>query len=241
MAYLSPRHAVCLVMIVAGIVSGPWRASAQQQRPGDVPTFTKDVAPILQRSCQNCHRPGSIGPMSLLTYEDARPWARSIKNARVAAPDAAVARRPRRRHDSQVQGRSVAAPTTRSRRSSRGSTAARRGAIPPTCRRRSSSTTPTAGTSASPISSSRCRSKQPSLPPAPDWWANLHRRRRSDRRPLHQGGRSQAGARGGRARRAPRGDASLVVAATINPMPAARWSSTRSARTATSSRMAPAS
>jgi hypothetical protein len=43
------------------------------------PTFTKDVAPILQRSCQRCHRPGSIAPMSLLTYDDARPWARSIK------------------------------------------------------------------------------------------------------------------------------------------------------------------
>jgi hypothetical protein len=42
-------------------------------------TFTKDVAPIFQKSCQNCHRPGSIAPMSLLTYEDARPWARSIK------------------------------------------------------------------------------------------------------------------------------------------------------------------
>ncbi len=42
-------------------------------------TFTKDVAPILQRSCQNCHRPGSNAPMSLITYEDARPYARSIK------------------------------------------------------------------------------------------------------------------------------------------------------------------
>jgi len=42
-------------------------------------TFTKDVAPILQKNCQACHRPGSIAPMSLLTYEDARPWARSIK------------------------------------------------------------------------------------------------------------------------------------------------------------------
>jgi len=42
-------------------------------------TFSKDVAPILQRACQNCHRPGSIAPMSLLTYNDARPWARSIK------------------------------------------------------------------------------------------------------------------------------------------------------------------
>src|SRR5207249_117434 len=42
-------------------------------------TFTKDVAPILQRSCQVCHRPGAIAPMSLLTYEDARPWARAIR------------------------------------------------------------------------------------------------------------------------------------------------------------------
>ncbi len=42
-------------------------------------TFTKDIAPILQRTCHNCHRPGNIGPMSLLTYQDARPWARSIR------------------------------------------------------------------------------------------------------------------------------------------------------------------
>jgi mono/diheme cytochrome c family protein len=43
-------------------------------------TFAKDVAPIFQKSCQSCHRPGQIAPMSLLTYEDARPWARSIRN-----------------------------------------------------------------------------------------------------------------------------------------------------------------
>jgi hypothetical protein len=43
------------------------------------PTFTKDVLPILQKSCQECHRPGTMAPMSLLTYEEARPWARSIK------------------------------------------------------------------------------------------------------------------------------------------------------------------
>jgi hypothetical protein len=47
-------------------------------------TFAKDVAPILQEKCQSCHRPDSIAPMSLLTYEQARPWARAIK-ARVAA------------------------------------------------------------------------------------------------------------------------------------------------------------
>jgi hypothetical protein len=42
-------------------------------------TFAKHIAPILQRSCQNCHRPDSVAPMSLLTYEDARPWAKSMK------------------------------------------------------------------------------------------------------------------------------------------------------------------
>src|SRR5579872_6772215 len=42
-------------------------------------TFTKDVAPILQKKCQECHQPGSIAPMSLISYQDTRPWARSIK------------------------------------------------------------------------------------------------------------------------------------------------------------------
>jgi hypothetical protein len=43
------------------------------------PTFTKDVAPIFQQKCEACHRPESIAPMSLRTYQEARPWARSIK------------------------------------------------------------------------------------------------------------------------------------------------------------------
>ena len=42
------------------------------------PTFHRDVVPILQRSCQNCHRAGAGAPMSLVTYADTRPWARSI-------------------------------------------------------------------------------------------------------------------------------------------------------------------
>jgi hypothetical protein len=42
-------------------------------------TFTKDVAPILYKSCVECHRPTMFAPMSLMTFEDARPWARSIK------------------------------------------------------------------------------------------------------------------------------------------------------------------
>src|SRR5688572_29085655 len=44
------------------------------------PTFSKDVAPILQAKCQSCHEPGSIAPMPLITYQDARPWARSIRD-----------------------------------------------------------------------------------------------------------------------------------------------------------------
>ncbi len=56
-------------------------ASAQAPRPAARRglTFSKDVAPIFQRACQNCHRPGSIAPMSLLSYRDARPWAKSIQ------------------------------------------------------------------------------------------------------------------------------------------------------------------
>jgi hypothetical protein len=65
---------------IAGVVS-PLAVKAEQQAAPAAPevTFTKDIAPILQRSCQNCHRPGQVAPMSLLTYEDARPWARSMK------------------------------------------------------------------------------------------------------------------------------------------------------------------
>src|SRR5712691_8032221 len=45
------------------------------------PTFNKDIAPILYQNCQMCHRPGEVAPFSLLTYRDARPYARAIKNA----------------------------------------------------------------------------------------------------------------------------------------------------------------
>jgi mono/diheme cytochrome c family protein len=55
-------------------------APALAQTPAKAPvTFAKDIAPILQRSCQQCHRPDSVAPMSLLTYEEVRPYARAIK------------------------------------------------------------------------------------------------------------------------------------------------------------------
>jgi len=62
------------------VVSLP--AADNPARPTSVPanpTFAKDVLPIFQRSCQECHRPDQMAPFSLLTYDDARPWARSIK------------------------------------------------------------------------------------------------------------------------------------------------------------------
>jgi hypothetical protein len=70
-----------ILLGLAGVIAITSAAAAQTAKPASTSpvTFTKDVAPILQRSCQKCHRPGSIAPMSLLTYQDARPWARSIK------------------------------------------------------------------------------------------------------------------------------------------------------------------
>jgi hypothetical protein len=56
---------------------------ALQAQASATPTFSKDVAPILYKNCTNCHRPGEIGPMALITYKDARPWAKSI-STRVA-------------------------------------------------------------------------------------------------------------------------------------------------------------
>jgi hypothetical protein len=62
---------------------------AQTTSQSDV-TFTKDIAPILQRSCQQCHNPDGGAPMSLLTYEDVRPWARAMKARTAVGPHAGV-------------------------------------------------------------------------------------------------------------------------------------------------------
>ena len=61
------------VLMLAGDV-------AAQTAVPEEPTFAHDVAPILYKSCINCHRPGEIAPMSLINYQEVRPWARSIKN-----------------------------------------------------------------------------------------------------------------------------------------------------------------
>jgi len=55
--------------------------SAYAQPAGQRVTFTKDIAPIFQQKCESCHRDNSIAPMSLVSYKEARPWAKSLKKA----------------------------------------------------------------------------------------------------------------------------------------------------------------
>jgi hypothetical protein len=70
------RLGAAAVVLVAAALSSPGLSRPTQA--ADV-TFNRDVLPILQKNCQSCHRPGEVAPMSLLTYRDARPWARAMK------------------------------------------------------------------------------------------------------------------------------------------------------------------
>ena len=80
------------LLVGFGLVA-PQPAQAQPNKKivyeGEV-TFHKDIVPILQRSCQQCHQPDSVAPMSLITYADVRPWARAIKNRTGMGPVAGV-------------------------------------------------------------------------------------------------------------------------------------------------------
>jgi mono/diheme cytochrome c family protein len=63
----------CLALALAGIS----RSSASDEKTA--PTFSKEIAPIFYKNCAECHRPGEIAPMSLLTYKEVRPWAKAIR------------------------------------------------------------------------------------------------------------------------------------------------------------------
>ncbi len=71
------------IVLLLGTLGRSATAVAKEESDRVV-TFYKDVFPILQKNCQTCHRPGQIAPMSLLTYKDARPWAKAMKAAVVA-------------------------------------------------------------------------------------------------------------------------------------------------------------
>ncbi len=93
---------VAVVSVGTGLTAGSGAA--------EVPTFAKDVAPILFANCASCHRPGDIAPMSLLSYREARPWSRAIKEKVVsremppwhAAPGGVPIRNTRSLTDEQI-------------------------------------------------------------------------------------------------------------------------------------------
>ena len=151
---------------------GPRFVAAAATAGAQTVTFTKDVAPILQRSCQNCHRPGQMAPMSLMTYQDVRPWARSIKQrvAERSMPPWGI--------DPHVGIQSFKNDPSLTRRRDRddrrsGSTPVRRWATRPICRSRARSTTRIAGTSASPIII--VTSPKHVVPAeAADWWGSYY-------------------------------------------------------------------
>src|SRR5437773_2597804 len=70
---------ILMVVVMASLTSAGAQAPANTAATQPQITFTKDVAPILQNKCQVCHRPDTFAPMSLLTFEDVRPWAKAIK------------------------------------------------------------------------------------------------------------------------------------------------------------------
>jgi hypothetical protein len=77
------RRAPTAIAVAAGfclVVASPSAAQSGKTAP----TYNQDIAPILYRSCSECHRPNQIAPMSLLSYQEARPWARAI-SAKVQA------------------------------------------------------------------------------------------------------------------------------------------------------------
>ena len=75
---------VCLSALFAAAVAiaAVWPSFVSvEAAPSATPTFNRDVLPVLQKQCQECHRPNSIAPMSFMTYKDTRPYARAIEKA----------------------------------------------------------------------------------------------------------------------------------------------------------------
>src|SRR5262245_16244080 len=80
------KRVIVSALFVSAIAVAAFRPAfvAVEAAPSTTPTFNKDVLPVLQKQCQECHRPNSIAPMSFLTYKDTRPYARAIEKAVVS-------------------------------------------------------------------------------------------------------------------------------------------------------------
>jgi hypothetical protein len=86
----APAKSLCLAIAAVALVAPFATSQVPIATPTVDVTFTKDIAQILQTHCDQCHRPNGGGPMSLLTYEDARPWARAINQRTHLGPHAGV-------------------------------------------------------------------------------------------------------------------------------------------------------
>ncbi len=73
------RFSFALALLFSVTLSLAWLASTSANSKGKAVTFSKEVAPIFNKQCAECHRPGESAPFSTLTYKDVRPWAKSIK------------------------------------------------------------------------------------------------------------------------------------------------------------------
>jgi mono/diheme cytochrome c family protein len=76
------KRAITTSLLVALVAAGFFlsqKVSSAKTTPAKQITFTKDVAPIFYKSCAECHRAGESAPFSILSYKDARPWAKSIR------------------------------------------------------------------------------------------------------------------------------------------------------------------
>lgn len=71
--------AVLSLFQLSTVLSARTKINAYSKNDGNI-TFTRDIAPIFYRNCDECHKPNDIAPMSLISYKDARPWARAIRN-----------------------------------------------------------------------------------------------------------------------------------------------------------------
>src|SRR5436853_7599104 len=76
---LTMKNTRFFCVAVAALALGLSTLRAGHTSPSATPTFSKDVAPIIFKNCAGCHRPDDIAPMSLLSYEEARPWAKAIR------------------------------------------------------------------------------------------------------------------------------------------------------------------
>src|ERR1700676_2960114 len=75
---MAMRMRLLLILGSACLMAAP-ASAAQSGTSPSVPTWNKDVAPIVYANCITCHRPGEVAPMSLMSFQDARPWAKGMK------------------------------------------------------------------------------------------------------------------------------------------------------------------